>query len=147
MRVVVDASVAVKWYTPDPDYRLADALYDVVDGFVAPELIVTEVTNAAWSKVRRGEIPVRVARMMAASISSGTPQLRSAADLSTRALDMGLALGHPVYDCFYLACAESEGLPLITADRRFLRALESSAWVALAMPLADAGERLRRLRH
>jgi predicted nucleic acid-binding protein len=147
LRVVVDASVAVKWYTPEVDHEKAKTLLNLVDACVAPELIVTEVINVAWSKARRGEISVHVARMMTESISSGTPRLRPAADSSTRALDMGLALGHPVYDCFYLACAEAEGLPLITADRRFLRALEGSAWAALAMPLADAADHLAGARH
>lgn len=147
MRVVVDASVAVKWYTPEAGYEQSDALYGVVDGFVAPELIVTEVTNVAWLKVRRGEISVEAGRLMARSISSGTPQLRSAGALSARALDMGLALGHPVYDCFYVACAEAEGLPLVTADQRFLRALEGSAWAALAIPLEGAADHLVGLRH
>jgi predicted nucleic acid-binding protein len=32
------------------------------------------------------------------------------------------AAGHSVYDCLYLALAEREDCPLVTADRRFYRA-------------------------
>jgi predicted nucleic acid-binding protein len=33
-------------------------------------------------------------------------------------------LGHPVYDCIFLALAEDRDLPLITSDERLVRQLE-----------------------
>ena len=40
---------------------------------------------------------------------------------------MGVArrLGHPVYDCVYLALAEREHAALVTADHRLLRRLST----------------------
>jgi predicted nucleic acid-binding protein len=43
--------------------------------------------------------------------------------LERRALELALALEHPIYDCVYLALAERMERRLITADRRFIRAL------------------------
>lgn len=57
MNVVVDASVAIKWYTPEVRHANAKALLGRADTTVAPELIVAEVTNVAWAKARRGEFP------------------------------------------------------------------------------------------
>jgi predicted nucleic acid-binding protein len=39
--------------------------------------------------------------------------------LATSAGRLATDLGHPVYDCFYLALAVQEQLPVVTADRRF----------------------------
>ena len=39
--------------------------------------------------------------------------------LLTRALELALALGHPSYDCLYLAAAEAVEGVVVTDDRRF----------------------------
>jgi predicted nucleic acid-binding protein len=36
-------------------------------------------------------------------------------------MDVARRLGHPVYDCVYLALAEREHAPFVTADHRLLR--------------------------
>ena len=46
--------------------------------------------------------------------------------LVTEALDLALALEHPVQDCVYLALAEREGCELVTADDKLVRTLRSS---------------------
>jgi predicted nucleic acid-binding protein len=38
--------------------------------------------------------------------------------LQDQALDLALRRGHPVYDCFYIALAMREAVPLLTADLR-----------------------------
>jgi predicted nucleic acid-binding protein len=55
-KIVVDASVAIKWYVPEIH---ADAAVRILEGdFVlcAPDLIGAELANAIWKKVRRAEI-------------------------------------------------------------------------------------------
>ena len=126
--VVVDASVAIKWYTPEAHHANAKAVLSFAETILAPELIVSEVTNVAWAKVRRGEISEQVAGLVAAWIRSGVPALVPATELNEHALQIALALEHPVYDCMYLACAELEAAPLVTDDRRFLSAVGSGAW-------------------
>lgn len=39
-----------------------------------------------------------------------------------RALHLAAQIGHPVYDCIYLALAEHHATHVITADRRFAAA-------------------------
>ena len=43
-------------------------------------------------------------------------------DLRAHALEFAIELDHPIYDCFYLALAERERCPLVTADARLLSA-------------------------
>jgi predicted nucleic acid-binding protein len=42
------------------------------------------------------------------------------AELAARATEIAIALKHPIYDCFYLALAERERAPLISADKRLV---------------------------
>jgi predicted nucleic acid-binding protein len=44
----------------------------------------------------------------------------------TAACRLAIDLNHPAYDCFYLAMAIAEDIPLVTADRRFLTACMAS---------------------
>jgi len=53
---VVDASVVLKWFLPEPDSAAADSLLeqflnDEVE-FIAPDLILLETANALWKRVR-----------------------------------------------------------------------------------------------
>ncbi len=128
MIVVVDASVAIKWYTPEVRHAKAKALLGRAESILAPELIVSEVTNVAWAKARRGEVSERVAGLIAARIRCGIPALVPAVELNEQALQIALALQHPVYDCMYLACAQLEAAPLVTDDQRFIRAVGTGPW-------------------
>ncbi|MGH6913872.1 MAG: type II toxin-antitoxin system VapC family toxin, partial [Geminicoccales bacterium] len=56
--------------------------------------------------------------------------------LAGRAFEIAAELRHPVYDCFYLALAESQDAPLITADRRLLARLAGSRWETRCRPLS-----------
>ncbi len=39
-----------------------------------------------------------------------------------RAIELATALRHPIYDCFYLAVAECQSAPLVTADETMIAA-------------------------
>jgi len=51
--------------------------------------------------------------------------LRPTAPLLPRAMGVARRLGHPVYDCVYLALAEREHAAFVTADHRLLRRLST----------------------
>ena len=53
-RLVIDASVAVKWVVPAPDSDRAEASLDHPPA--APDLFFSECGNALQKKVRRGEL-------------------------------------------------------------------------------------------
>jgi predicted nucleic acid-binding protein len=56
MTLVVDASVALKWYLIEDGAEPARQILADGDTLVAPELVVAEVCNACWLAGRRGEI-------------------------------------------------------------------------------------------
>jgi predicted nucleic acid-binding protein len=130
MAVVVDASVAIKWFIDEPGSEVARRLWGDEPDLLAPDLLVPEVCNAAWRKVRLGESHPTQAKQIAQRLRHGVLALRPTAPLATRAMELALDLDHPVYDCFYLALAESEQAVLVTADRRLEGRLRATSWAA-----------------
>ncbi len=56
MRIVVDASVAVKWFVLEANSEHARRLLDSDATLVAPDLIVAEIATVMWKRQRVGDI-------------------------------------------------------------------------------------------
>src|SRR5918993_2876439 len=132
MRVAVDTSVAVKWFVKETGRERALRVLDAPERH-APDLIVTEVGNVAWKKAILGEVTGSQARFICASLRRYFAVLHRSEALIDRAIDIGLRLRHPIYDCLYLACAERAGVRLVTADERLLAVLAGTALAPLAI--------------
>ncbi|MGH6919503.1 MAG: type II toxin-antitoxin system VapC family toxin [Geminicoccaceae bacterium] len=130
MALIVDASVAIKWFIDEPGSDLARRLWRDEPELLAPDLIVPEVCNAAWRKVRLGQSRPAQAKEIAARLHRGVLELRPTAPLASRAVELALGLDHPVYDCFYLALAEMEKAELVMADLRLEGRLRTTLWGA-----------------
>ncbi len=123
MTLVVDASVAVLWVLEQDGSPRALTLRNETP-FIAPSLIVAEVGNAIWKAVRRGEVSRENGLIAIKAALSAFAQLAPMESLYSRALELSTELDHPIYDCFYLALAERERVPLVSADERLLRKSE-----------------------
>jgi predicted nucleic acid-binding protein len=132
MMVVVDASVAVKWFVEEPGREQAISVLGAAER-QAPDLIVVEVGNVAWKKASRGEITAAQARFICASLRRYFTVLHRSEALIDRAIDLALRLRHPIYDCLYLACAERAGVRLVTADQKLLAMLAGTSLAPLAV--------------
>ena len=116
MSLIVDASVAVKWVVPEPDSVKARTLQDEEGDLLAPTLAIPEIANALWKYARRGEITREQACDALHIASRLIGRLIPVEDLAQQAVELAIRLEHPVYDCFYLALAAREGIPVVTAD-------------------------------
>jgi predicted nucleic acid-binding protein len=120
--IVCDASVLFKTLVVEADSDRAEALVDRF-GLIVPDILYGEIGNALWTRVRRGEISVVRAQSLVSLLGLSAFDVRPVQPFIPRALRIAATLDHPIYDCIYLALAESLNLPLVTADARFLRAL------------------------
>ncbi len=125
MILVVDSSVAVKWFLTEPDHALAVAVSKTAERIYAPELLIAEVTNVAWKEAIRKKISGEQAHAIAAQIAQAPVTFVPIAQLHKRAIEIALEINHPIYDCLYLACAEAFGVRLITADQKILNKTRS----------------------
>jgi predicted nucleic acid-binding protein len=132
--VVIDASVAVKWFLQEAGTAEAAALQRSQQ-LIAPDLIVAEVLNSVWRNARIGKVSSAAVTNTAAQLPSLFSALIPSADLLARAATIALALDHPAYDCFYIALAERDGVDLITADRRLLGKIKGTAFEPFVKPL------------
>ena len=133
MTLVLDASVALKWYVPEDDADLADDILRSGQELIAPQIVVAEVVNASWKLVRRGQLHPNQHHRIAASIARPFAVLAPLTALVPRAAAIALELDHPVYDCFYLALSEARTAPLVTDDRRLLAKLQATTFQVRAL--------------
>ena len=134
-RMVVDASVAIKWVTDEPGSDDAARLLE--RQLVAPDLLGIEFANALWKKVRRGELAAEVAELAVKALMRAPIEFVETRPHLDTALSLAVELDHSAYDGVYLAVAEAEAVPLVTADRRFAMRLRRTRFRDRIVALAD----------
>ena len=137
-RLVVDSSVAIKWFVSEDDSEDALRLRDRHQ-LLAPDLLVAECVNAFWKMARRGELTTEEAVLACKSLALTGIALEDMAELAIQAGTMAIAFDHPAYDCFFLALSAAEGLPYVTSDHSFVRKLRAAKFAEVdVMTLAEA---------
>jgi predicted nucleic acid-binding protein len=135
MKLVVDATVAIKWFVGSIDEEhaaQADAVAAAIEGseteLLAPAHWTTEVIAVL---ARRDPSVVDDALVvlddMQPKVIHGVPVLKRAADLS-------ISLDHHLFDTLYHAVALEEGATLVTADEAYFRKARALGGIQL---LAD----------
>jgi predicted nucleic acid-binding protein len=130
MKVVVDASVAVKWGIAEADSQAAAELLRTDHELIAPDLLGVEVANALWSNWRRQIVDTAQMDGFLARLPLLIQTFVPDSTLIADAAVLSRLIGHPVFDCMYLALARLAGACLVTFDERFLEAARVSGWGA-----------------
>jgi predicted nucleic acid-binding protein len=125
-RLVVDASIAIKWVVEEEGSKAAVDLRSRFR-FAAPELLIPECANILWKKVQRGELTSNEAILAANLLERAGIEFLPMAGLLEQATSLAIALAHPAYDCAYLTAARRAGTRFVTADTRLLRAIAERA--------------------
>ena len=126
--MIVDASVAARWYLGGPHGDVAERL--AAQTLHAPDLVIAQTLNAIWKAVRFGVGDAVGLAEAADDLPRRFASLEPAAQLGPRAAEIALELEHPVYDCLYLALSEMRSEPLVTADARLWRKASLHAQLA-----------------
>ena len=121
--LIVDASVAMKWFVPEPGADQAALLLDGSHELLAPDLLWPEFGNIAWKKVKRGELAASEARDVLRALGRVPLDLVPSRDLTGAALEIALAHDRTVCDGTYVALAVAHDCRLVTADGHLVRAL------------------------
>ena len=118
MRIVVDANIAAKWIFEE---EYSQEAFHILSSYetIAPTFILIEAGNIIWKKIRCGNLHSEYAEEILEKIHGLINQIVPTLALFPRPLTLAKILNHPVYDCIYLAAAETYDTQLITADRKF----------------------------
>jgi predicted nucleic acid-binding protein len=121
--IVIDASVAVKWFLPEEGTEAALNLLEGPRELLAPSLIKLEVAGAITRRVRLGALSLHDGRRQCEAwfqqIGKDTITLVSDEDVIEGAVQLALKIKHTLQDCMYLQVARRLEIPLITADGTF----------------------------
>jgi predicted nucleic acid-binding protein len=127
-RLVVDTSVAVKWFFDEPLSEHALGILEVCQSgaasLLAPDLIYLEFGNAVRKRVLRDELaPEDGASIVAAFTRLVFETVFESRSLLPASYRLALQHGCTVYDAVFLAVASQLGADCVTADERFYRAV------------------------
>jgi predicted nucleic acid-binding protein len=128
--IVLDASVAVKWFLPSDQESLTTEAFALAQRyqageieFAVPDLFWAEVTNFFWKAIRQGRCRLDTAKSAIAALKiKAFPTVRSL-ELIEPAFDIALAFQRTVYDSIYIALAVQMNTYLATADERLANAV------------------------
>jgi predicted nucleic acid-binding protein len=134
-RIVIDASVALKWRLDDEDAKdeARAMLRDFLDGrieLIAPGLFDYEVTNALKVAVVRGRIGEQDALNAITAYQSLGIERFDLRPLLVATFQLANQYQRSVYDAAYLVLAQTEGVDLYTGDKRLFNAVSNAlTWV------------------
>ena len=139
--LVLDASVAIKWYVPEA--QSTESLRFMAPAFAmhVPSFFAAECGNTVWKKVaQRREISPDRGREILDELFAYPRQVHDAEALTPIAFELALAVNNPklaVYDFIYLALAVGLNCRLVTADQVFHDALKHGPYGSYLLWAAD----------
>lgn len=120
MRVVLDASVAVKWFVPEDSSDLALAALERFHTgdleFIAPNIILAEFGHALRKHFLGKRLTAEQGRAFIERFVAMPIQEVQSRALARSAFDLVAAHAGTFYDALYLALAIREDLKVLTAD-------------------------------
>ena len=128
MKIVIDASVLIKWYVPEIHSDEAELLIDDRFDIHAPELIIPEFGNILWKKCKLGELSSDESLILADEMVKDDITFHMHLPLLRESLRQAIATGQTIYDWTYLILALSLDAKFITADRRFFLAVRGTSY-------------------
>ena len=124
---VLDASVIIKWFIPEIYWEQATLLQNNPDSSLhAPDFAQLECTSILNKKVRRKELQLNEANQIQELLLQMPVQMHPWQDLLLDAGQVAHETYRSVYDCLYLVLANQIKGKMVTADKKFYRALKDS---------------------
>lgn len=135
--LVVDASVAIKWFLPEIHGEAALRLLEGQYALRVPDLIFSEFGNVLWKRFREGQISREEAIVTTEALLALPLQVESSQSLIPAALEIACSAHRTVYDSLYLAVAIAHQCRVVTADSKLHNALKKGALSAHLLWVED----------
>lgn len=119
-RLVLDASAVVRIIEGSPQAAVFQQAVLDAELVLAPELMLTEVSNALWRLQRACQLQAESLQQCLSRSAALVDHIEPDRHLQVEALALACHLDHPVYDCLYLALARREAAVLLTADQKLM---------------------------
>jgi predicted nucleic acid-binding protein len=136
VKLVVDASVVVKWFVEEEGQAAALAILERGDECFAPELVLVEVAGALDKKFKSGTV-TREQVIEAVTAVQSHMTMVAGTRLMASAIDLASELNHPVADCLYFACALELDARLVSADKVFVDKARVHGYLSRVFALGD----------
>src|SRR5260370_15664748 len=137
MKLILDASIAIKWVLPEADSPKALALLDDVSKNVhellASDTLPVEVAHALTRAERQGLLTPGEAAIKLIDVLATGPDLHAYMPLLPRAVELSSQFRIGVFDCLYVALAQREGCRVVTADQRMVALFSSDAFLLASL--------------
>lgn len=119
--VVVDTSVAYKWFSPENEELLQEAITLLKNSsdITAPDLIIYELANS-WStktKLKTAQIKIFLKDLEETNIKIESVNF----EIIRKAVDFSKKYHVSVYDASYAVLAQEKGCNFVTADSKFVK--------------------------
>jgi predicted nucleic acid-binding protein len=126
--IVLDASVAVKRVSREPDSDVAVKRVFAATKVIAPDWMMLEVAHGLWKKSRDSSFDRAMVRSGVTMMIQLVDDFVPAVDLLPSALELSFDLPHPLYDCLYLALAIERNCAVLTSDRKFIASAQGGVY-------------------
>lgn len=118
--VVVDTSVAVKWFFDEPysaqALQLLDTFREGIYRPMAPDLIYPEFANAVWKRVALDRLSPEDGAIIITTFIALPFEITPSLSILLPAYRLALEHRRSIYDAFFLALSLQAGADLVTAD-------------------------------
>ena len=130
LKCVIDTSVGIKHFIPDPlspkvDELLTHLAYPQTTIFV-PDLFYIESANVFLKYVRAGRYDSANLQANLSTLKAFPLSVVPTADLMEQAINIALAHRISAYDASYVALSQQVVAPLLTLDRKLANALANA---------------------
>jgi predicted nucleic acid-binding protein len=132
---VVDATVAIKWFTTEPGSDKALDVLSSANRLAAPDFALAEIANGLRRKQRLKVLPPDAVNRAIEGLPRVFHTLAPCALYVAAATEISQDLDHSVYDCVYLVIARGLAAPLVTADTKFVAKLAGTPYAAHVVAL------------